>query len=135
MKNYFLVLLILPFLSVSITSCKDESARNKKKDKDLQQLNVLFQEIETMANQATCENAADWKFIFVGSDVCSASTATYVAYSTKMDQSLFLQKIVLYKERQKAFAAKWETQLACPDVIRAKPKGVECVNGKPKLIY
>ncbi len=92
MKNYFLVLLILPFLSISITSCKDETVRNKKKDKDLQQLNVLFQEIETIANQVTCEEAADWKFIFVDGDVCSASTSTHVAYSTKIDQiSTFIE--------------------------------------------
>ncbi len=135
MKYNFLVFLILPLLWVSGISCKDESIQNRKKDKELQELNVLFLEIETMANQVTCENAADWKFILVGTDRCGASKSAYVAYSTKIDQSLFLQKIGIYKERQKAFSAKWERQLACPAVMMAEPERVECVNGKPKLIY
>ena len=135
MKNYFLVLLILPFLSVSITSCKDETVRNKKKDKDLQQLNVLFQEIETMANQVTCENAADWKFIFVGSGRCGDTKSSYVAYSTKIDHALFLQKIHVYNEKQKLYSEKWETDITCLAVSMAEPKSVTCVDGKPKFLY
>lgn len=135
MKNYFLVLLILPLLSASITSCKDESFRNRKKDKDLQQLNILFQEIEAMANQMTCENAADWKFVFVGSGRCGDTKSSYVAYSTKIDQSLFLQKISVYKEKQELYSEKWETQITCLAVSMAEPKSVTCVDGKPKFVY
>ncbi len=101
----------------------------------MQQLNVLFQEIETIGNQLTCENAVDWKFVLVGTDLCGASKSRYVAYSTKMNQSLFLQKVGIYKEKQKAFSAKWERQLACPAVMMTEPKSVECVNGKAKLVY
>ena len=135
MREKFLMFLILPFLLTFTSGCKDESVQNIKKDKELQQLNVLFQEIETMGNQVSCENAADWKFVLVGTDFCSAGKSTYIAYSTKIDQSLFLQKVFIYKEKQKAFSAKWERQSACPAVIMAEPKGVECVNGKPKLVY
>ena len=127
--------LILSFLCVLISGCKDESVQNIKKDKELQQLNVLFQEIEIMGNQVSCENAADWKFVLVGTDFCGAGKSTYIAYSTKIDQSLFLQKVVIYKEKQKAFSAKWERQSACPAVMMTEPKGVECVNGKPKFVY
>ena len=135
MRNHLLIFLTLPLLLATISSCKDESVQNRKKDKDLQQLNILFQEIETMANQVTCENAGDWRFVLVGTDRCGATKSAYVAYATKIDQSFLLQKIGVYKERQKAFSAKWETQLACPAVMMDEPKRVECVNGKAKLVY
>lgn len=114
----------------TLSGCKDDFETSKEQDE--QELMTLFKEIETLAGQFTCNSAAEWKFVAVGAKACGGATA-YVAYSSKVDESLLLKKVSNYTAKQTSYNEKWKVISDCMLVI--EPKGVECNNGKPKFVY
>ncbi len=127
MKSYILVAL----LAFTFIGCEvDQTSRNQEEEQ--QELITLRNELERVSAEFTCDNAAGWKFTAVGAKACGGATS-YVAYSTKIDETLFLQKVALYTEKQKAFNKKWNIVSDCMAMV--PPKSIECVSGKPKFVY
>lgn len=135
MKSYFLKrITLLPLLMVLISlfaMCKDDNNQSVK-DEEQAALVKLKVEIDQMANQESCSNATDWKFVAIGSKACGGPTG-YVAYSTKINETKFLEKVTNYTNQQKAFNTKWGIASDC--MLVSKPNGVVCSEGKPVLIY
>ncbi len=130
-KNNFSNLLILSFLFLVTVSCDKEDFYNTREE-DQQEMSVLKKEIDKMASQFNCENAAEWKFVAIGTKSCGGA-GDYIAYSTKIDEAVFLNKVNIYSDKQKAFNVKWGSISDCALVVA--PKSVECDKGKPKFIY
>lgn len=86
-----------------------------------------------MAGELKCENANDWKFVTLIEGACQ--TPLYIAYSTKINEALLLQKVALHNSKQQAFNVKWNKALLCPAIAYLPPSKVECVDGKPKFVY
>lgn len=120
------------FIICTIISCKDDSVLLKSKEKDEMELKLLMSDILKMSDQISCDNAADWRIVPIGAKGCGGASS-FIAYSAKIDTALFLQKVEQYTQKEKAFNEKWKLYSDCALIIA--PKRIECVNGKPKLVY
>lgn len=118
-------------VAVCFAGCEEKDFKSSREDDELEMSN-LRKEIDKMSEQVNCDNAVEWKFTAIGSKSCGGPTA-YVAYSTKIDEALFLKKVAIYNQKQKAFIVKWSLISDC--MILTPPKSIECVNDKPKLVY
>lgn len=123
--------LLFALLVVSFAGCEEKGLHNSKEEDALEIAN-LRTEIDKLSEQIVCENSVDWKFVAIGDKACGGPLG-YVAYSTKIDEAMFLKKVALYAQLQKAFNVKWGVVSDC--MFMTPPKSVECVNGKPKLVY
>lgn len=128
---YQTCLLLSIILVFSLAGCEQKDFSSSK-ESDEQEMSSLRREIDKMSEQVSCNDAADWKFTAIGSKACGG-TAGYVAYSTKIDETLFLKKVAMFNQKQKAFNVKWNLMSDC--LAPNPPKSIECINGKPKLVY
>ena len=92
----------------------------------------LFNEIQSLSYSVSCSNATDWSFVAYGSKACGGAQG-YIAYSSQIDTTSFLQKIEAYTKAEKDFNYKWSVISDCS--ITNSPTSVECQNGFPTLIY
>lgn len=92
----------------------------------------MLQDVENMASKVPCENDGDWKFAPIGAKACGGPTH-FIAYSKKIDESTFLEKIRLYTNKQLAFNERWSIRSTCD--VPQPPKSITCDNGKPKFVY
>lgn len=92
----------------------------------------LFDEIQNIAYSVTCNDATNWAFAAYGSKACGGYQG-HIAYPTNIDTISFLKKIETYTKAEKEFNIKWGVISDCS--IISEPKGVECINGYPNLIY
>ncbi|WP_293305696.1 hypothetical protein [Pedobacter sp. UBA5917] len=128
-KMLFTLATILLILSLT-WGCKDRN--ESMQDADQAELENLYQDIEKSAKQFTCENAGEWKYTAIGSKACGGASS-YIAYSTKIDESSFLKKVEQYTKLQADFNKKYGVFSDCSLMIQ--PKGITCDNGKPKFTY
>ena len=131
MRQYLFKSILFSLFTFSFTGCEEKNLYNSKED-DVLEIASLRSEIDKLSEQVTCENSADWKFTAIGDKACGGPTG-YVAYSSKIDEALFLKKVTLYNQKQKAFNVKWNVVSDCMFMI--PPKSIDCVSGKPKLVY
>lgn len=92
----------------------------------------LFDEIQNIAYSVTCNDATNWAFVAYGSKACGGYQG-YIPYSTNIDTNSFFTKIAAYTKAENEFNIKWGIISDCS--IIGEPKGVECINGYPNLIY
>ena len=94
----------------------------------------MYREILTLSkvNSELCTDANQWDFTAIGTKACGGPEG-YIAYSKKTDKETFLAKVKTYTDAQAAFNVKWNVSSTCDVVI--PPARVECVEGKPKLLY
>lgn len=130
-NNNCLILLSLSFLFLGFLGCEEKDFYNTREE-DQQEMNILKKEIDKMANQFSCDLATEWRFIAIGTKTCGGAGA-YIAYSTKIDEAIFLKKVAFYTQKQNAFNVKWGYISNCALVV--VPKSVECNNGKPNFVY
>ncbi|TKC05478.1 hypothetical protein FA048_17265 [Pedobacter polaris] len=130
MKHILSKGLLIVSLFFVVNGCEEKDLYNRKQED--KEITALKKEIENIANQHTCENAGEWKFTAIGSKACGGPTG-YIAYAVKIDEAEFLEKVALYTEKQKAYNVKWDVASDCMFVM--PPKGIECVDGKPKFVY
>ncbi|MES2650297.1 MAG: hypothetical protein V4663_01085 [Bacteroidota bacterium] len=131
MEKYLFKTVLFALLVFSFAGCKLDDVSDTK-DHELQELSSLKIEIDKLSEQVNCDNAADWKFTAIGAKACGGPTG-YVAYSNKIDEVLFLKKVALYTEKQKAFNVKWNIASDCS--LPTLPKSIDCISGKPKFVY
>lgn len=131
MGRHLFKIILFVLMIFSFAGCKLENVAGTKDDEQ-QELYRLRIEIDKLSEQVNCDNAADWKFTAIGSKACGGPIG-YVAYSNKIDEALFLKKVALYTEKQKAFNVKWDIASDC--MFMVPPKSIDCVSGKPKFVY
>lgn len=95
-------------------------------------LERLYHEIDSIAGSVRCENPKEWRFTAVGEKACGGPAA-YVAYSTQMDTTGFLNKVALYTEMQHVYNEKWDVVSDC--LFLTPPARVICEDGKAKLVW
>ncbi|MCZ4225216.1 hypothetical protein [Pedobacter rhodius] len=134
MKTKLLIIIFInSFIFLAFIGCKENIVIfPATKDAEEKELKALLNDIQAMADQISCDNPADWRIVPIGSKSCNGAT-NFIVYSAKINTSLFLQEVERYNQMQKAFNIKWQLISDCTIIMA--PKSIECINGKPKLIY
>ncbi|MPS74855.1 MAG: hypothetical protein E2590_17115 [Chryseobacterium sp.] len=88
----------------------------------------LKSEILTMAKSEKCTNPADWKTIGLGAKACGGPV-NYIAYSNKIDEAKFLEKVNLYNQKSADYNKKYNLVSDCMLVMQ--PENIVCENEKP----
>ena len=94
-------------------------------------LSEIYQALEKIATSVTCNDASEWKFVAFGSKACGGP-AGYLPYHKSIIVKDFLERVANYSALQNAYNKKWNVISDCS--IVQMPKGVECVDGKAKLL-
>ncbi|WP_442264875.1 hypothetical protein ACSIGC_11025 [Tenacibaculum sp. ZS6-P6] len=103
-----------------------------EQEKDQQELMDLYNEFYEMANNKSCTDENNWSFVGYGSKACGGFQG-YIAYSTLIDVTAFLQKVEKYTQLEDEYNRKWGIYSTC-DLV-AQPQKVICLNGQPTLKY
>lgn len=103
-----------------------------EQEKEHQVLMNLFYEFQEIAQSIPCSNSNDWNFTAYGSKACGGPQG-YIAYSTQINITNFLKKVVDYTNAEDDYNKKWGIGSTCD--IPPKPTAVECQNGVPVLKY
>ncbi len=126
-----ILVVLISILFFAIAGCEEKDLYNTKQEDEIE-LSTLKSELNKMTNQFACENSADWNFVAIGAQSCGGPTG-FIAYSKKIDETAFLDKVNSYTKKQQAFNIKWKILSNC--ALLAAPKSIECVSGKPKFVY
>jgi len=121
-------ILLLAFACEDSTGITDKT----KREEDEQFLELLHKEIVAHSESVTCTEAEEWTFVAIGAKACGGPTG-YIAYSTQINEELFLEKVAYFTEQQKKFNTKWGIFSTCD--VPAEPTGVSCADGKPIFVY
>lgn len=126
-------ILIFTMAMVSLVfACKDTMKNSMKEDQA--RLDLQLKEIQKMsvAEQAACQNASEWRFTAIGEKGCGGASG-YITYPAKIDTIAFMNKVKAYTNEQHEFNKKWNVTSDCSLILA--PKGITCENGKPKLVF
>lgn len=123
---YLLGFLVVLFLG----ACSADKQVTQEQDEQV--LRELLTEIEQMASSVSCEDDTEWKFTAIGSKACGGNLG-YIAYSQKIDEKVFLEKVAIFTQKQQEYNIKWSIVSDCS--IPAKPTSVVCIKGKPEFRY
>ncbi|KFF05907.1 hypothetical protein [Flavobacterium reichenbachii] len=130
MKKLSFILLAICF---AFASCSNDNESTMEEDSA--RLDKMYDDIVayTQINSTPCSNPEEWGFIQSQNNSCGGN-AGYIAYSKKIDLSILQKKIENYGKAKNSFYIKWGI---LNDVCqwKAPPTNVECVDGKPKLIF
>jgi len=99
---------------------------------EAQEMENLKSEILTMAKSEKCTNSADWKTVGLGVKACGGPVS-YIAYSLKIDEAKFLEKVNLYNQKSTEYNKKFNLVSDCMLVMQ--PEKIECENGNPVFKY
>ncbi|MBW4360128.1 hypothetical protein [Flavobacterium taihuense] len=129
MKN--IKFLFLAF-NLFLFSCNTDDSSTK--ETETQNMTKMYDEIisTSMVNTNPCTNPAEWSFTTIGSKACGGSSG-YIAYSLKINVTEFLKKVENYTKAEDAYNKKWGVISTCDIIL--PPTRVDCVNGKPTLVY
>ena len=131
----YIVIFFMSFLfSISCTdeTAEQENMEEKTQEEEIQDLEQLFDEIEDVSLSISCEDVTDWAFVAYGSKACGGPQG-YIAYSTTIDVTQFLQLVEDYTATEDAFNQRWGVISDC--AIFSPPSSVICRDGLPVLIY
>jgi hypothetical protein len=125
-KFLFIAFCILLF------SCNTDDSSSK--ETETQNMAKMHDEIisTSMVNSTPCTNPAEWSFTAIGSKACGGPTG-FIAYSLKINVTEFLKKVENYTKIQDAYNKKWGIISTCDIIL--PPSRVDCINGKPTLVY
>lgn len=120
-------------LYVVIVSCNDGGQEDESTyEQDLQRLEQMFNEIESLAGSVPCEDASIWNITAYGSKACGGPIG-YIAYPNSIDTETFLSLIEEHKIAQSNFNVKWGIVSDC--AIIPPPSQVICEDGEPIFVY
>lgn len=127
MRTFYSILFTL-FLSLLACDIKEETTQNEELDK----LNNLYENIHTLATSKTCEESDDWNFTPNGHKACGGPKE-YIAYSSNIDTTLFLELVKEYTSLEKEYNQKWEIVSDCS--TPQEPVSVTCKDNVPTFNY
>lgn len=127
MKKLVLLLFTTCFF---LASCSNDNESSRQEDED--KLYKKFDELINLSEQYTspCTNPDEWAY----TEIINPCGHQLMLYSKKINTTAFLQKVERYNKLSQAHKKKWKL-LCFDDVIQGTLKGIECIDGKPKLIY
>lgn len=146
LKKYFMKnLFFLVFVAIISFSCKptntidnlpkplperpkDNSGNGNLTQQESDEMQNLKSEILALSQSEKCSNATDWKSVGLGVKACGGPVE-YIAYSNKIDEAKFLEKVNLYNQKSTEYNKKYNLVSDCMLVIQ--PENIVCENGKP----
>ena len=99
---------------------------------EAQEMENLTSEIFAISKSEKCTNGSDWKSVGLGVKACGGPVS-YIAYSAKIDEAKFLEKVNLYNEKSTEYNKKYNLISDCMLVM--PPEKIECINGSPIFKY
>lgn len=134
LKQSFMKTIKFLFIAFSILLFSCNTDDSSSQETETQNLTKLYDEIisSSMVNSTPCTNPAEWSFTAIGSKACGGSTG-YIMYSLKINVPEFLKKVENYTKAEDAYNKKWGLISTCDIIL--PPTRVDCVNGKPTLMY
>lgn len=109
---------------------KDNAGVGALSKEESQEMEDLRTEIITLASSEKCTNPANWKTIGLGAKACGGPVA-YIAYSNKIDEKAFLEKVDLYNQKMTGYNKKYNLVSDCMLVMQ--PENITCENDQPVL--
>lgn len=129
MKTSSLFLTLL--LSSVFIACESDTVGLTQEQEQL----VLDQkraEIEGLATSVVCNDPSGWTYTGIGGKSCGGPTG-YIAYSTSINVSEFLQKVEEFTIAEDNFNKKWNIKSDCS--VPPQPIGINCENGQAVLVF
>ncbi|WP_312420645.1 hypothetical protein [Epilithonimonas sp.] len=111
---------------------KENPDKGNLTEQEAQEMENLKSEILTMAKSEKCTNTTDWKSVGLGVKACGGPVS-YIAYSVKIDEAKFLEKVDLYNQKSTEYNKKYNLVSDCMLVM--PPEKIECENGNPVFKY
>ena len=99
---------------------------------EAQEMENLTSEILAISKSEKCTNGSDWKSVGLGMKACGGPVS-YIAYSAKIDEAKFLEKVNLYNQKSTEYNKKYNLISDCMLVM--PPEKIECINGSPVFKY
>ena len=99
---------------------------------EAQEMENLTSEIFAISKSEKCTNGSDWKSVGLGVKACGGPVS-YIAYSAKIDEAKFLEKVNLYNQKSTEYNKKYNLVSDCMLVM--PPEKIECINGSPVFKY
>ena len=99
---------------------------------EAQEMENLTSEIFAISKSEKCTNGSDWKSVGLGVKACGGPVS-YIAYSSKIDEANFLEKVNLYNQKSTEYNKKYNLISDCMLVM--PPEKIECINGSPVFKY
>jgi len=128
MKTYFLMLMTT---IIGLSAC-DKDTNTDLQDRDKEKLTEMRKEIQDMVDSVNCTDASEWSFSAIGSKPCGGPIG-YIAYPHSIDTALFNDMVDTYTKAEKDYNTTYNIISDCRAI--SPPKAVECVDGKPNLVY
>ena len=124
MKKFIFPLLLL------LSSC--QLINEERETQEITDLEELYKKIVSISESKSCTNSSQWKFTAIGSKACGGPSG-YIAYSSEINESEFLDLVAQYTKLQKEYNTKNNIGSDCSLV--ASPSSITCENGKPVFVY
>jgi len=141
MKN----MMFLSLISIATLSCKpvntvenlpkplperpkDNPENGSLTAEESKEMDELKAEITALANSEKCTNSADWKTVGLGVKACGGPVS-YIAYSNKIEEKTFLEKVDLYNQKSSEYNKKYNLVSDC--MLVTQPENIGCENEKP----
>ena len=99
---------------------------------EAQEMENLTSEILAISKSEKCTNGSDWKSVGLGVKACGGPVS-YIAYSAKIDEAKFLEKVNLYNQKSTEYNKKYNLISDCMLVM--PPEKIECIKGSPVFKY
>jgi len=113
-----------------LSGCSSDTSASQ--EEEMQQLEKSYVELVQLSTSQHCTDANEWNFTAIGSKACGGPTG-YIAYSSKINTALFLEKVKIYTNAQRDFNTKWGINSTCE--VAPAPISIQCENGKAVLKY
>ncbi len=130
MKKLSFIVFALCLLFSSCSNNSDEPSM----EEESQKLDARYREIIeiSLMNSEPCTNPNEWEFVLISPSHCGGFKG-YIPYSKKINKPDFLAKVNDYIRDRGKFTSKWHLISDCAPTN--PPTGIECVDGKPTLIF
>lgn len=114
---------------IVFSSCSNDHESTQEEDSAV--LVKMYNDIVeySQANSKTCTNPEEWAFVKFGNSFCSG----HIIYNKNINVALFQKKVNQYIKAKEKFDEKWGVFYDC--MMMPPPTGIQCVEGKPALIY
>lgn len=123
--------IILSVVFFVIASCSND--RETTQEEDDAKLSKMHAELIALSGQETqtCTNPDEWAY----TSLTSPCGRQFILYSKKTNTELFLKKAEQYNKSSQAYLEKWKIYCAFFSIAPVEPTGIECVEGKPTIVY
>lgn len=131
MKKSIFKFILAPLCLVLLSTQCDED-NELTQEQELEELNILKTEIETLASTSICNENTECKFIGLGSKPCGG-VWSYLIYSTSIDIDELESLVQTYNERQDNFNRKWGVISDCS--LANPPTSISCENNTCVAVF